>query len=169
MSGGNDYKLAADDVNIKNSFLRKDIWAYSDGKKLYLNCLKLNLQPWYTDVAGDGRYMYFYASMSTQTGLKKKQAEIATIGYAFGGIAAGIASTKAAVLRFLYALDKESGELIAIDARTMNDLLASAPKLQDEFAQEPNRMYEETHVKYLKRLNEFLKEQTVIPNENNEL
>ncbi len=160
MSGGNDYLLKTDDKNIKKSFLKYDIWAYSDGENLYLNCLKLDSSHGYVCLIGDGRYMFFHAGLSdhTSTTLKEQQGKMIRMSMMFG-LLGGLAAADAATLRFLHALDKETGKVLAIDAEIMNDLLSVAPDLQSEFAQEPDRKYESVHIKYLELLNERLQEQ----------
>jgi hypothetical protein len=154
MVGGNDYKLSSDDKNIKRSFFKKQMWAYSDGKTLFLNCSRLKVRPWYANVINDGRYLVFRGAMSQEKDvMKKQQSQDMAIGMMFGAIGGGLAGMEMAMMRFLYVLDKDTGEVIAIDQRTMNILLGDVPQLLDAFLNEPNRTEEETWIRYLRLLN----------------
>jgi hypothetical protein len=54
MVGGNDYKLISNDKSIKKKYLRKEVFAYSDGEELFLNCFPLRLYFGYTKILNDG-------------------------------------------------------------------------------------------------------------------
>ncbi len=133
MNGGNDYKLTTEDKNIKRSFLTKEMWAYSAGDTLFLNGRQFKVQTWYTNVISDGRYMIFRAGMSNIKNINKKQrSEAAIMGAMFGALGGAAAGAQMAMLRFLYVLDKENGEVIAIDDETLKNLLTVSPSLQDD-------------------------------------
>src|SRR5690606_19623331 len=54
MNGGNDYKFESEDKSIPQKVIKKDIWAYSLGDTLYLNCSKFFMQTWYAPLISDG-------------------------------------------------------------------------------------------------------------------
>ncbi len=149
--GGNDYKLDSDDKKIKSSFLKKDIWAYSDGDALYLNCAQFDAQPWYTKLISDGRWMIFKAGiLSKGDALVKQKAKAKDMGIEFNN---NVGGADAAMLRFLYVLDKESGKVIAVDVLSMQELLSANQELLNNFNDDPNQMDELVQIRYLELLN----------------
>lgn len=154
MNGGNDYKLESEDPNVKNSFLKKDIWAYSDGDGLYLNCRQIDAQPWYTRLLSDGRYMIFTAGISSRNEVMRRQRATNTaMGVMFGAIGGGISGAQTALMRFLYVLDKENGQVTAVDSETLRSLIGSNDALLNSYLNEPDPNDEETQIKYLQLLN----------------
>ena len=95
MMGGNDFKLISGDKSVKKRSIKREIWAYSDGKNLYVNCFQFDCQFWYAKVEVEGEKLQFHAGISMNE---------ATMGGAIGG---AVAATK----RYLYQLNLETGKL----------------------------------------------------------
>jgi hypothetical protein len=151
MSGGNDYKLAAEDKSIKKSVLRKEILAYSTGDTLYLNCLPYKVQPWYASVISDGDYLVIKAGISTNQKEYKEQMATAAM---FGAIGGAFAGAQMALLRFVYAIDKKSNQMIRITERSLSGILMEKPKLLNLYNTEANKGNEEVLIKYLRLFDE---------------
>ncbi len=151
MVGGNDYKIESADKTIKKKILRKDIWAYSNGDTLYLNCFQYKVQPWYASVISDGKYLVIKGGLSQYADMQKEQM---AMGYYFGAIGGAIAGAKMAMLRFLYVIDKSTNEISTVTPELLEKLLANDENLLAQFKDETNKESEEILLKYVKRLNE---------------
>lgn len=150
MNGGNDYKLVSEDKSIKRKTLKKEIHAFSLGDTLYLNCLPLKLQTWYTKVLSDGKYFVFIAGIPMDRTMYTSEMQA---GYAFGALGGAIAGASIAMQRFLYILDKETKQLSMIDPDVLKSLLADEPDLLQEFKNEGKEPEIGTMVDYLNELN----------------
>jgi hypothetical protein len=151
MAGGNDYKLATDDKTIKRKTLCKELWAYSEGDTLYINCLQYKLQIWYAAVISSGRYLVFKGGIPTDN--KKYKSEMA-VAATFGAIGGAFAGAKLAMKRFLYALDLNTNTVKMIIPETLKELLAGRPELLEQYKQEQNPEDETIQIKYLTLLNQ---------------
>lgn len=152
MAGGNDYKLDADDKNIQKKTLRKELWAYSDGDTLYINCLQYKLQPWYAAVISNGQYLVFKGGIPADN--KMYKSEMAVTAVAFGAIGGAIAGAKLAMMRFLYALDLKTNTVTMVVPETLKALLADHPELLEQYNQEQTPDDETVLIKYLTLLNQ---------------
>ncbi len=151
MVGGNDYKIESKDKSVKKSVLKKDMWAYSDGDTLYLNCFQYKVQPWYSRVLSDGDYLVIRAGLSQQSDEQKAQMQM---GYYFGAIGGAIAGAKLAMLRFLYVIDKNTNEIFTVTPESLENLLSGNKDLSFQFRNETEKESEEILLKYVKLLNE---------------
>lgn len=151
MVGGNDYKIISADKAIKTKIIKKEMWAYSDGDTLYLNCFQYKVQPWYAKVISDGDYLVFRGGLSQHMDEQKKQMEI---GFYFGAIGGAMAGAKMAMLRFLYVVEKETNEIFTVTPEFLEELLGNNAELLSRFNQESNKESEEILLKYLVLLNE---------------
>ena len=152
MSGGNDYKLGTDDKSIKRKTLRKELWAYSDGDTLYINCLQYNLQPWYAAVISRGPYLVFKGGIPMDSKMYKSEMQVAAVS--FGAIGGAFAGAKLAMKRFLYALDLKTNTVKMIIPETLKELLADRPELLEGYKQEQTPENETVQIKYLTMLNQ---------------
>ena len=152
MAGGNDYKLATDDKTIKGKTLRKELWAYSNGDILFINCLQYKLQPWYAAVINSGRYLVFKGGIPMDN--KMYKSEMAVTAVAFGAIGGAFTGAKLAMKRFLYALDLETDTVKMIVPETLKALLADRPELLEQYNQEKVLEDETVQIKYLTLLNQ---------------
>ncbi|MGV8093510.1 MAG: DUF6563 family protein [Mangrovibacterium sp.] len=152
MAGGNDYKLDTDDKTIQGKTLRKELWAYSDGDTLYLNCLQYKLQLWYAAVISSGRYLVFKGGIPADNKMYKSEMQVTAV--AFGAIGGAIAEAKLAMMRFLYALDLEINTVKMIVPETLKSLLADRPELLEQYKQEQTPEDETVLIKYLTLLNQ---------------
>lgn len=152
MAGGNDYKLDTDDKTIQGKTLRKELWAYSDGDTLYINCLQYKLQPWYAAVISSGRYLVFKGGIPADNKMYKSEMQVTAV--AFGAIGGAIAGAKLAMMRFLYALDLETNTVKMIVPETLKELLADHPELLEHYKQEQAPEDEAVQIKYLTMLNQ---------------
>lgn len=154
MNGGNDYKIETTDPKTKKSFIKKEIFAYSDGDSLFLNAYRVGVQVWYAKVEHDGRYMIFKAGISNKSeAMKAENRQRAITSVMFGAIGA-LSTMSLALQRYLYIFDTESGETIAIDANAIERLLTTNQALLDSFNNEVDRESETVHIKYLNLLND---------------
>ncbi|MEP4531895.1 MAG: DUF6563 family protein [Cyclobacteriaceae bacterium] len=154
MNGGNDYKIHSIDKSISKKTIKKEIWAYSSGDTLFINGFQYKIQPWYTNLILDGRFLVFKAGLS-QYG--DKQQEQLQMGYYFGAIGGAIQGAKLAMLRFLYVVDKETGEIDTITPDKIKQLLGSSPELLTQFQDEDNQEDEGIWIEYMSKLNDSMK------------
>ncbi len=144
MVGGNDYKLTSNNKSVKNSYLRKDVFAYSDGDNLFLNGLRLRLFSGYIKVLNDGdKYFVFRASVS-QDGYNNM----------YGGIGGAAQATQ----RYLYVYDKSTGIVTPITTETLKNLLEDNVTFLEEYLSERNKETEEIQLKYLIMLNNVIEQ-----------
>ena len=154
MHGGNDYKLVSLDKKLKKRDLKWDIWAYSDGRGLYLNCGHHRLQKWYTKVISDGRYMIFIAGIPIDQSAYSTEMQTAML---FGAVGGAFAGAELAMQRYLYVLDKEWMKVTMIDVSNMEYLLREDTILLKIFTSDSSKREVETQIDYLKMLNENFK------------
>jgi hypothetical protein len=148
MNGGNDYQLNPVDQNINKKFLKRDVYAYSDGTDLYLNCYKYELQFWYTKIVGENdKYFVFNAGLPMYP--KRFGIESSNISHMFGGIISGFSAAKKALIRLPYLLDKDSQEVILVSEKNIKDFIGNSTELVTEFDNEPEKDSIETLSKYL--------------------
>lgn len=149
MNGGNDYKLISPDKSVSKKTIKKEIWGYSTGDTLYLNCFHYDVQPWYANVISDGKYLVFFGGISKDSEEQKTQLQM---GYYFGAVGGAIQGAKLATLRFLYVVDKKTNEIIAVTPEKMYDLLDNVDLLQ-KYQHEIGKETEKVMIEYLKQLN----------------
>ncbi len=149
MNGGNDYQLNPINKNVKKKFLRGNVYAYSDGTDLYLNCLKYELQVWYSKVEGENeQYFLFNAGIPMfpkDYGIKNND-----ISYVFGVIGA-FSAAKKALVRLPYLLNKESEEVVLVSEKNIKEVIGNSSKLAIEFDKEAEKEDVEVLSKYLLR------------------
>lgn len=148
MNGGNDYQLNPINKKVKKKFLRNEVYAYSEGGELYLNCYKHELYSWYTKVKGENEdYFVFRASLPIN--MKKYGLETSSIPYAFGGIIAGFSAAKRALIRLPYVFDKKTQNVILISEKNIRKMISSSPQLVNSFEKEAEKNDVETLLQYL--------------------
>ncbi|MCG6190478.1 DUF6563 family protein [Maribellus maritimus] len=150
MVGGNDYKISSADKSIKKKFIKKEMWAYSNGDTLYINCFQYKIQPWYASVISDGKYLVVRAGLSQLSDEQKEQMAMASY---FGAIGGAIAGAKMAMMRFLYIIDKSTNEISTVTPELLEKLLADDKEQLAQYNNEEAKDSEETMLKYLKLLN----------------
>ncbi|MFK7905309.1 MAG: DUF6563 family protein [Chitinophagales bacterium] len=147
MNGGNDYQLNTITDNVKKKFLKRDVYAYSDGTDLYINCLKYELQLWYSKIEGENeKYFLFKAGIPMfpkDYGMKNTD-----ISYMFGLIGA-FSAAKKALIRLPYLLNKESQEVILVSEKNITEVIGSSLELAMEFDKETEKEDVEVLSKYL--------------------
>lgn len=150
MVGGNDYKLTTEDKSIEKKMLKTELWGYSAGDTLYINCFQYKVQPWYACVVSDGKYLIIRAGLSQNQDLYKKQMKMAVLFGAMGGAFAG---AKMALMRFVYTIDKSTNSLKMINSEALKELLADRKDILAQYEQEPNKEDDQILIKYLKLIN----------------
>ncbi|WP_167619135.1 DUF6563 family protein [Maribellus sediminis] len=150
MVGGNDYKISSEDKSLKKT-IKKEVWAYSNGDTLYLNCFQYKVQPWYAKVISDGDYLVFRGGLSQLSNKQKEQMAMASY---FGAIGGAFAGAKMAMMRFLYVIDKSTNEISTVTPELLDKLLANDETLLTQFNKETEKESEEIMLKYAKLLNE---------------
>ncbi len=151
MVGGNDYKIESKDNSVTKKTIKKEIWAYSQGDTLYLNCIQFAMQDWYAPLISDGKYLVIKAGLSNYVKERNKQLKT---GYYFGAMGGAIQGAKLATLRFLYVIDKNTKQAITVSTENMQELLKERNDLLTQFNNESKKEDEEVLIKYLKLLNE---------------
>jgi hypothetical protein len=148
MNGGNDFQLNSVDKLVKRKVLKKQIYAYSDGNKLYLNCFKHKLQTWYSEILSDGNNFIFKASIPLQVekyGYKLKEltkGEFIGFGGAFTGM-------KLAMLRFPYILNKSTEKVSLVTDKNIREFISSNKNLLKKYEKETNKNDLDVIMKYL--------------------
>ena len=150
MVGGNDYKINSADKSIKKKFIKKEMWAYSNGDTLYINCFQYKVQPWYASVISDGKYLVIRGGLSQLSDEQKKQMAMASY---FGAIGGALAGAKMAMMRFLYIIDKSTNEISTVTPELLENLLADYEEQLAQYSNEEAKDSEETMLRYLKLLN----------------
>jgi len=152
MSGGNDYKLISLNKTMKKKVLKKDIFAYSDGDSLFINCLPYLLQIWYAKILSDGKYFVFIAGIPMD---KTMQSPEMQTGMSFGAVGGAFAGASLAMQRYLYVLEKKTNQVKMIDFTLMKKILMEYPELLEKFENEKRNQLMSTQVEYLKKVNEL--------------
>lgn len=102
MSGGNDYKFKSLDKKIDKQFIKKDLWAISNGKDCYINCKRTLKQKDYSLLHICKDYAHFKAPLPS---LNQNSA------YMFGAVG-GAAGASAALDKAGYKVDMISGKIL---------------------------------------------------------
>lgn len=150
MNGGNDYKLISADKSIKRKVLKKKIFAFSTGDSLFINCLPMKLQKWYSRIISDGKYFVFIAGIPMDKTMQSKEMQL---GMAFGAIGGAFAGASLAMQRYLYILNKETNNVEMVDLEVMNKVLKDYPYLLDQYNSESKKNEIQTQIEYLELLN----------------
>ena len=138
MNGGNDYQINSEDKSIKRSFLLKEVYAYSEGSALYLNCFKYELQAWYSKVEGENtKYFFFKAGIPMNS--KRYGFESSDLSSMFGGVFAAFGAAKRAMVRLPYLLDKHSGEVVLVADKNIREFIGTIPQLFDDYEKEQEK------------------------------
>jgi hypothetical protein len=151
MVGGNDYKIESNDKSVPKNTIKREIWAYSLGDTLYLNCAQFGIQTWYAPLISDGKYLVLKGGLSNNATEQKKQMRM---GYYFGAIGGAIQGAKLATLRFLYVIDKDTKKTITVTSEKLQEFLKDKNDLLTQFNNENKKDDEQVFIKYLKLLNE---------------
>ncbi|SFQ39101.1 DUF6563 family protein [Parafilimonas terrae] len=154
MNGGNDYKFESNNGSVSKKTIKKEIWAYSTGDTLYINCLKFSIQTWYAPIISDGKYLIVKAGLSNYAAEQKKQ--LKTTGNGWNATGGAINGARLATLRFLYAIDKNTQKAITVTSGAMQDILKDRNDLLVQFNAETKKNDEFICLKYLKLLNNDL-------------
>lgn len=154
MSGGNDYKLIKEDKSIKKKIIKKEYYAYSNGDTLYVNCLKYLVQPWYTPVLSDGKFLVIKAGLSMNIKIQKEQLNNnPQMGYMFGAVGGAIQGAQMALLRFVYAIDKSTNQIVTITPEFIENQLKENLKILELYKSEKEPSKQETLIRYLEIIN----------------
>lgn len=158
MNGGNDYKLVSIDKTIRRKGLKKEIFAYSTGDSLYINCSKYKLQNWYAKVISDGRYLVFTAGIPMDPAKQsKKLKEDIYFSTQFGAVAGAFAGAELALMRFLYIIDTKTNEVKMVDPAVMNDVLQYYPDLYLKYNTESKKDDRDTQIEFLRLVNKSMR------------
>ncbi len=109
MNGGNDYKGISLNDSIGKKFIMREIYAISTGDSLFLNCLELKLQKWYTYAVRTEDFLLFRAGIPMNSDVVNTNAML------FGPIGGGISGAIAAMKRYDYSLDLKTGRIELLD------------------------------------------------------
>jgi len=150
MVGGNDYKLTTEDKSIEKKMLKTELWAYSLGDTLFINCFQYKVQLWYACIISDGKYLIFKGGLSQNQDLYKKQMKMAALFGAMGGAFAG---AKMALMRFVYIIEKSTNILKIINSEALKELLADRKDLLEQYEKEANKEDDQIIIKYLELIN----------------
>ena len=148
MNGGNNYQINSEDKTVKRSFVFKDVYAYSDGSELYLNCFKHELQAWYTKIEGENNN-YFFFKAGIPTNPKRYGFESSDLSNMFGGVIAAFGAAKRAMIRLPYVLDKDSQEIVLVSDKNIRDYIKTSPQLVDAYEKEQEKDHVDVISNYL--------------------
>ena len=140
-NGGNDFKLISEDKTIKKRILKREIWAISDGKNLYLNGIHHKCQQWYSKVEDEGKYIIFKAAIPN--------GEAVTAGLLGGAIGGAILAEK----RYVYLLDSKSGEISLVKKKNIHEFLSEHNDLLSKYELEEDQKSVDVILNYIKALN----------------
>jgi len=158
-NSGNDYKLKSERISRKA--IKKEFLAYSNGKSLFINCMRYKIQDGYSQIKMSGRYMVFTAGLSSDSSLKTYQLqtnEDPDFWKYVGVKGQDVSKINKKFLRFLYVIDTKSNRLFMIDEIGMRKLLV---KTDADLLQQYNEEIEQTEdkektvFKFLQLLNEL--------------
>ena len=148
MVAGNDYQLNPIDKSVKKKFLKNELYAYSDGDSLLLNCKKYEIQFWYSMIeAENDDYFLFRAGLPSN--FERYGLEASNLPYMFGGIIAGISAAKRALIRLPYILDKEKDEVYIVSEENILEYIGDNQGLKEQFANELEKGDVDTLMRYL--------------------
>ena len=139
----NDYTLTSSNDCLSKKEIRSDMFAYCDGKNLYLNGNKHDLQGAYVGITLRGsNFMAFRGAR--------------TSGEAFATLLMGSGSVEnsEAGKRYLYIMDMKTGKSGYASAEYVLAALAPWPELQKQYQAEANKESEETILKYINLCNQ---------------
>ncbi|MEZ4722980.1 MAG: DUF6563 family protein [Flavobacteriales bacterium] len=142
MVGGNEYKLEPFEESVKPKILKKKVWAYSDGRQLYLNGRHHGLQTWYCKVLDHGYYLVFTACMDNGSA--------AALGFAGGAIAAAATSG----ITKVYVLNLEEKQVKQVDKHNLANTLEDYPDLLERYEEEKGRGSDDILLRYVMMLNQ---------------
>lgn len=109
MNGGNDIEVVATSDTIKRKFITREVFAISTGDSLYLNCLRLDLQHWYTPAELSGDSLIFRAGIPQTERAVTNGAFM--FGAAGGAVYGAVDGMHTAMLRYSYSMQLESGRV----------------------------------------------------------
>lgn len=150
MNGGNDYQLNPVNKNVSKRLLKREVYAYSDGSDLYVNCLKHELQFWYSKIEGENE-KYFVFNAGIPMNMKRYGIKSSDFSFMFGGIMAGFGAAKRALIRLPYIMDKDNQEVILVTKKNIKDIIGESSELVAEFDKEPEKDNVEILSKYLRK------------------
>lgn len=100
---GNKYELVTDDESVEEKFFKNEVYGYSDGTDLYINCKRFISQLGYSKVLSDGKYLVF----TGREGASSEAVSGMTVGFGLiGGLAMSLASLGTGG-EILYVFDKD--------------------------------------------------------------
>lgn len=148
MVAGNDYQLNPIDKSVKKKFLKKELYAYSDGSSLFLNGKKYEIQFWYCKIeAENDDYLVFRAGLPSN--FERYGLEASNLPYMFGGIIAGISAAKRALIRLPYILDKKKDEAYIVSEDDILEYIGGNQDLKEQYDSEPEKGDVDVLMKYL--------------------
>ncbi|KAB5484724.1 DUF6563 family protein [Flagellimonas hadalis] len=148
MVAGNDYQLNPIDKLVKNKFLKNELYAYSDGSILLLNCKKYEIQFWYSKIeAENDNYFVFRAGLPSN--FERYGLEASNLPYMFGGIISGISAAKRALIRLPYILDKKSEEVYIVSEEDILEYIGDNKDLKEKYVNEPQKGDVDILMRYL--------------------
>ena len=148
MNGGNDYQLNPVKKNVEKKFLKREVYAYSNGTDLFLNSFKHDLQFWYSKVEGEND-KYFVFNAGIPMNMKKYGIESSDISIMFGGIIAGFSAAKRALIRLPYLMNKNTKKVILVSEKNIQELMSESTDLIGEYEKEVKKDNVVTLTKYL--------------------
>lgn len=137
-----DYKAESVDKTLNTSFIKKNIWAISDGANIYINCFHYGFQSMFAKSKHVGKNILFVA------GVPKAEAFDKTLRYG-----ALIGGTIVASTEYLYLLDGTTGRIQKIDQFEIEQMLTGYPELMQQYKQEDNPKALQTLFRYAVQVN----------------
>jgi len=147
MRGGNLYRLESAGSDLSETELKEEIWAYSDGKELYINGSKLNIGHWYTKVEHEGNYLLVQVNslvVSVQPNTPQNE-----------GTAVTFSKTYSTPNYSVMAIDPDDLSVILLNKKELKKWLAETPNLLKEYENQKLNNKVEIILKYASQRNEI--------------
>ena len=147
MNGGNDYKIEADDYNIKND-LKRFYWFVKQNDTLYLNMKPIMKSKWYAKALySDTTYIYFRAGNGEV--YNPGRGKVLMASAMFGAIGGGFAAASAAKERYDYILDRRSGNVYLADKTLLLNIVKGKEGLYNQLYKVRSELTQEEIIYYL--------------------
>ncbi len=145
--GGNDYDAEFLDEKTGKWHREREVFAISDGKKLYLNGRSFNLPIGFMEVIEEGYYLVFLCSTPSASRTNVSELGAVSVNQDIGRVRKKI----------YYCLDTSTGKAKMFNKLLLRQLLNNHSDLANRFESEPENTKIEVEMEYLRLLNAAIK------------
>lgn len=152
------FRITPKNHPVKLKTMKMEVWLIADSNRLFINCNRMEMGRDFLEIKYSGRYSYFLG-LNVITSAQKR--DIANSAILFGVVGGAIAVTDAKFQnagKIHYVMDFKTGSVRLLDSKYMSWVLKDEMELLSQYnvEQEPSSI--EILLKYLKMLNEKLKQ-----------